>query len=52
MDPSDEPLVLRAHPGEWLKVTLINEVLLPEENLPGQNYSVRDRGVRPAVAAG
>ena len=42
VDPSDEPLVLRAHPGEWLKVTLINEVLLPEENLPGQNYSVRD----------
>ncbi|WP_336650377.1 multicopper oxidase domain-containing protein [Kocuria rosea] len=39
---SDEPLVLRAHPGEWLKVTLINEVLLSEENFPGQNYSVKD----------
>ncbi|KUG61686.1 hypothetical protein AVL61_01925 [Kocuria rosea subsp. polaris] len=42
VDPSGQPLVLRAHPGEWIKVTLINEVLLPEENLPGQNYSVRD----------
>ena len=42
VDHSDQPLVLRAHPGEWVKVTLINEVLLPEENHPGQNYSVRN----------
>lgn len=27
-----EPLVLRAHPGEWVRVTLINEVRLDEED--------------------
>ncbi|PWW25204.1 FtsP/CotA-like multicopper oxidase with cupredoxin domain [Geodermatophilus normandii] len=28
-----EPLVLRAHPGEWIRVTLLNEVLLPEDEV-------------------
>ncbi len=30
-----EPLVLRAHPGEWIRIRLINEVLLPEDNGKG-----------------
>ncbi|MEV7650236.1 multicopper oxidase domain-containing protein [Kocuria marina] len=39
---TDEPLVLRAHPGEWLKITLINEVLLPKQNIPGQDFATAD----------
>lgn len=29
---SGEPLVLRAHPGEWVRVTLINEVRLDDDD--------------------
>lgn len=42
VDASDQPLVLRAHPGEWIRVTLINELLLPQENHPGQDFATRD----------
>ncbi|WP_104103245.1 multicopper oxidase domain-containing protein [Arthrobacter sp. 08Y14] len=28
VDASGQPLVLRAHPGEWIRLTLVNEVLL------------------------
>ena len=43
---SDEPLVLRAHPGEWLRVILVNEVLLPDDG--GQRGLVtRDRELPP-----
>ena len=39
---TDEPLVLRANPGQWVHVTLINEVLLPEENAPGEQFELAD----------
>lgn len=42
VDNSDQPLVLRAHPGEWIKITLINELLLPQENLPDQDFTIKD----------
>jgi hypothetical protein len=34
IDHTGEPLVLRARRGEWIKITLINEVLLPDEEDP------------------
>lgn len=43
VDDSGQPLVLRAHPGEWVRVTLINEVQLDEDD-PNRDQLLPDFG--------
>ena len=43
VDGSAQPLVLRAHPGEWIRITLINEIQLEEDD-PDRDVLLPDLG--------
>lgn len=45
VDHTGEPLVLRVRRGEWIRITLINEVLLPREEdpTPAEKQLIEDK---------